>query len=397
MDVKKFRVGSFPEQLLTAIEATPNFLVVLSPESLTEDDGDGWFQREIAHALETKRNIIPIMIDGFNFPSKLPSSISALARQNSIPYSDDFVDETLQKIISNLVVPAPNPVLRRRAEYALALTVALVLVGFAVNGYRRASGVTPAALPNKPSETHDVSASIAKPESSQTHSDDAQGTPIHTPSLSRIEKPPVEQSPRTRTRPTPDPPVQVSSASAPHTDSNGVEDAAARRQLPTPTSGQTVTVPESQAAIGTTTSPIIETAAPRSDERASSVPISGERRVDADPTPNVTSPVDKSGEDRKAIEAALARYVDAYEHLDTNRLRSLWPSMPDSLVTQLGRVTLYKLTLSDVDIVIQGDDANVTCIRHITMQSVGRNQSVTPPTKISLRRAPPSWLITKVE
>src|SRR5262249_54002902 len=92
MDVENFKSGPFDEGLFERIERTPNFLVILSPGSLDRNNGNkSWFQLEIAHALKTRRNIIPVMVDGFEFPpAGLPEEIRGLALQNALTYSDFY-------------------------------------------------------------------------------------------------------------------------------------------------------------------------------------------------------------------------------------------------------------------------------------------------------------------
>ena len=103
LDVVDLGSYHFDERILTAIEQAPNFLVVLTPKCLERcvDEGD-WLRREIAHACETDRNVIPILKDGFDFPENhtLPSDISDLPRYNAVVYSQVYVDATIDKIIS---------------------------------------------------------------------------------------------------------------------------------------------------------------------------------------------------------------------------------------------------------------------------------------------------------
>ena len=78
LDVDELATGPFGPHLLRAIEQSPSFLLILSPKSLdrVQEPGD-WLRAEIAHAIRTRRTIIPIVMDGFHFPdaTALPTEI----------------------------------------------------------------------------------------------------------------------------------------------------------------------------------------------------------------------------------------------------------------------------------------------------------------------------------
>ena len=81
LDVVDLKKGYFDEELLARIAEAPNFVVILSPNSLDrcEDAGD-WLRQEIAQAVKTDRNIIPVMMTGFVFPRELPADVQAIRR-----------------------------------------------------------------------------------------------------------------------------------------------------------------------------------------------------------------------------------------------------------------------------------------------------------------------------
>ena len=103
LDVADVRRGYFDEALLRQIADTPNFVVILSPNSLDRcDDEKDWLRREIAHAIQTRRNIIPVLLPEFTFPSELPSDIASLSRYQGQEYSHRYFDAMLTEIIENL-------------------------------------------------------------------------------------------------------------------------------------------------------------------------------------------------------------------------------------------------------------------------------------------------------
>ena len=113
LDVDELRPGHFDKSLLSCIEATPNFIVILSPGCLQRcaDEGD-WMRQEIAQAMRTGRTIIPVMLHGFAFPEPetLPPDIRALPTYHGVSYSHDFFAATVAKIVQYLdAEAAPMP------------------------------------------------------------------------------------------------------------------------------------------------------------------------------------------------------------------------------------------------------------------------------------------------
>lgn len=115
LDVVDLRRGYFDEALLRHIERTPNFVVILSPGSMdrcvNEDD---WLRREIAHAIKTDRNIIPVLLKGFAFPGHLPDDLKDLPRHQGVEYSHFYHQAMIDSILENLVgeneTPSVTPV-----------------------------------------------------------------------------------------------------------------------------------------------------------------------------------------------------------------------------------------------------------------------------------------------
>jgi hypothetical protein len=109
LDVKELQVGRFDEALLKRIEETPNFILILSKASLDRCDyKNDWLKREIVHALKTNRNIIPLLIEGFSFPTEdkwnlLPSEMKIIASLNGVSYSHIHQDAAIRQIASYMM------------------------------------------------------------------------------------------------------------------------------------------------------------------------------------------------------------------------------------------------------------------------------------------------------
>lgn len=106
LDVKDLKAEHFGNRLLKEIEMAPNFILVLSPNSLDRcSNQDDWLRREIAHALKHHKNIVPIMLNNFLFPptEQLPEEIRGIERHNGVTYSHEYFEATFDKLQSFLL------------------------------------------------------------------------------------------------------------------------------------------------------------------------------------------------------------------------------------------------------------------------------------------------------
>ena len=93
----------FDVQIYQRIEEAKDFLVVLEKHSLDACKNgtykEDWFCRELIYAMEKKKNIIPIIVDGSSMPSKneLPKELEGLelkeAPEFSLVYFDAFIEK----------------------------------------------------------------------------------------------------------------------------------------------------------------------------------------------------------------------------------------------------------------------------------------------------------------
>jgi hypothetical protein len=86
-DLEGMKAGRFDTQLYKKIERSDNFVLILSPHSLDRcDKEDDWVRLEIEKALELKKNIILILMQGFKFPDNLPPSLEIIKNFQGIWY-----------------------------------------------------------------------------------------------------------------------------------------------------------------------------------------------------------------------------------------------------------------------------------------------------------------------
>ena len=104
-DLEEMRRDNFNIQLLSYIENAKDVFILLEEGSLDackqDKWKDDWFCKEIEHALNAKRNIIPILINGYKMPKQdfFPKELQELSLKNALEFSFSYFDEYLNKLI----------------------------------------------------------------------------------------------------------------------------------------------------------------------------------------------------------------------------------------------------------------------------------------------------------
>lgn len=103
-DIESLKSGAFDVKLYKEIDECDNFLLILPPNGLDrcvyEED---WVRKEISHALKKNKNIIPLMLRGFQFPENLPDDIKKVSMYQGIKIDNmDFFDAKIDKLVSML-------------------------------------------------------------------------------------------------------------------------------------------------------------------------------------------------------------------------------------------------------------------------------------------------------
>jgi len=134
MDVEDLRSGPFNTALFREIESATDVVVILTPGSLDRCRNESdWVRLEIAHAIKQKKNIIPFMARGFEWPpssSQLPDDLAVLPTFHGIAPSHEYFDASLDKLTTLL---AGLPRHSRTCSYVIAAVLILAAaVGLAV-------------------------------------------------------------------------------------------------------------------------------------------------------------------------------------------------------------------------------------------------------------------------
>jgi predicted nucleotide-binding protein len=96
--------GSFETAILENIKARAHFLVLLTPTALERSrDSKTWIRREIEAALDSQRNIVPLMLAGFDFrepaiAGQLTGKLAALKEYNGIEIPKGFFAQAMRRL-----------------------------------------------------------------------------------------------------------------------------------------------------------------------------------------------------------------------------------------------------------------------------------------------------------
>jgi hypothetical protein len=95
--------GDFERIILENIRARAHFLVLLGPSTLDRcNDPEDLLRREVETALDTRRNVVPLMLEGFDFtPSmtaQLRGKLVSLARYNGLHVPVDYFDAAMERL-----------------------------------------------------------------------------------------------------------------------------------------------------------------------------------------------------------------------------------------------------------------------------------------------------------
>lgn len=102
-DIESLRSGKFNERIYQVIEDCKDVVVILPPHALDRcTDSEDWVRKEISFAIEKGKNVVPILMRGFEFPNTLPEDIAELKNYNGITANMEYFDASFKKLIGML-------------------------------------------------------------------------------------------------------------------------------------------------------------------------------------------------------------------------------------------------------------------------------------------------------
>lgn len=129
-DMEALRSGKFNEQLFGVIDNCKDFLVVLPPNALdrcvNEDD---WVRLEVCRAMNNKKNIVPVMLNGFVWPNPMPTGMEELCNYQALTAtSTEYFDMAMERLQQRYLKSKSHLFLRRWMKYLLAVVVSLLTI-----------------------------------------------------------------------------------------------------------------------------------------------------------------------------------------------------------------------------------------------------------------------------
>jgi tetratricopeptide (TPR) repeat protein len=117
--------GDFENAILENIHARAHFLVLLTPSALERcGDPSDWLRREIEAALESRRNIVPLMLEGFDFgtpaiANQLTGKLAKLKQYNALNIPADYFLEAMGRLRDRYLNVALDAVLHPASRSAV--------------------------------------------------------------------------------------------------------------------------------------------------------------------------------------------------------------------------------------------------------------------------------------
>ncbi|MGA2410979.1 MAG: tetratricopeptide repeat protein [Candidatus Binataceae bacterium] len=104
IDYNGIASGSFERVILENIASRAHFLVLLTPSALERcDDPNDLLRREIETAMTTRRNVVPLMVEGFDFgtpkiASQLSGALAPLREYNGLSIPPEYFMEAMGRL-----------------------------------------------------------------------------------------------------------------------------------------------------------------------------------------------------------------------------------------------------------------------------------------------------------
>jgi hypothetical protein len=117
--------GDFERVILGNIKARAHFLVLLTPSALKRCSD--WLRREIEAAMSSQRNVVPVMLEGFDFgtpeiASQLTGALAALRRYNALRVYAEYFTEAMAHLRERCLNVALDAVLHPVSRLAQQTT-----------------------------------------------------------------------------------------------------------------------------------------------------------------------------------------------------------------------------------------------------------------------------------
>ncbi len=112
-DYKSIPSGDFEQVIVENVKSRAHFIIVLTPSALERcNEPEDWLRREIEIAIDNQRNIIPLMVESFDFDSPatlkaLTGKLGNLKKYNALGIPAEYFDEAMIKLRSERYLNRP--------------------------------------------------------------------------------------------------------------------------------------------------------------------------------------------------------------------------------------------------------------------------------------------------
>ncbi len=125
-DYQSIDSGNFESVILDNIKARAHFIVILTPSALENcNKPSDWLRREIETAMDENRNIVPLMVENFDFGSTyakeaLTGKLTGLVNYNGLPVPNAYALEAMERLreryLNKVVSNLPTQILQADAQ-----------------------------------------------------------------------------------------------------------------------------------------------------------------------------------------------------------------------------------------------------------------------------------------
>jgi len=159
IDYEGISAGDFEQAIIENIRARAHFVLLLTPQALARcDTPEDWLRREIEAAIVARRNVVPLLLDGFQLDSelarrRLQGSLAPLGKYQALPVPDDYFDAAMDKLRSKRLALAVDAVIHPASAHAQAVAARQQAAAEAESepgDTNPAPARTPAAIDNPP-------------------------------------------------------------------------------------------------------------------------------------------------------------------------------------------------------------------------------------------------------
>ena len=103
-DIDTLREGRFDKQLLERVEQCVDLILIVDRNAFARtldpatDPQDDWLRQELAYALKLKKNVIPVLLAGAEFPKGLPDDIREVCFRQGPKHTNEYFDSFYKKL-----------------------------------------------------------------------------------------------------------------------------------------------------------------------------------------------------------------------------------------------------------------------------------------------------------